>query len=151
MGTTAAMLMCGPKDIFICNVGDSRIYHYVKKNMTQISHDHSAVGITGRKPPLTQNLGIPDTEFVIEPHAAKRAYNNGDRYLICSDGLTDMVSDDEITEIMGSRGNIRDTAQKLMERALERGGIDNITLILCEVHRQNRFGRSKIFTPTRDI
>ena len=139
MGTTAAILMCGQNDVFICNVGDSRIYQYSGKKLAQISEDHSEISTNDRKPPLTQNLGIPESEFVIEPYIAKGKYNSGDRYLICSDGLTDMLSDEEILDILKARSKITEAVQKLMDKALDRGGIDNITVIICEVRKQSRF------------
>jgi protein phosphatase len=138
MGTTATMLLFGKSDVFICNVGDSRVYLFSGRKLTQISCDHIEGSIDEKKPPLTQHLGIPETEFVIEPYIAKGAYNNGDRYLVCSDGLTDMVSDEELSRIIAARKSIPDTAKELLDKALGRGGIDNITIILCEVRRQKR-------------
>ena len=142
MGTTAAMLMCAQEEIFICNVGDSRIYQYSGKKMTQISVDHSESNAVGRKSYLTQSLGIPESEFVIEPYIAKGIYRNGDRYLLCSDGLTDMVTDKGIEDVFSRGAGVSETAQTLMEMALENGGMDNITIVICEVQRQKRlFGR----------
>jgi len=80
-GTTAAILMFGENVIHICNIGDSRIYRYHGKRLVQISHDHSMAGVTNRKPPLTQNLGVPETEFLIEPYMAEVACKAGDEYL----------------------------------------------------------------------
>ena len=139
MGTTAAILMCGQEGIFVCNIGDSRIYQYSGKKITQISQDHSETNVMGKKPPLTQNLGIPETEFNIEPYIAKGIYNSGDRYLLCSDGLTDIVSDDEIQEIIAEQKEIVNATEKLLSKALERGGTDNITVILCKVRKQKWF------------
>jgi len=140
-GSTAAIITFGKKDIYICNIGDSRIYQYSDKILTQISHDHSATGFTDRKPPLTQNLGIPKTEFVISPYISKGIYKNHDTYLICSDGLSDMVTDEEIGETLGSDTDIKKSAEKLMQKALNAGGQDNITIILCKIQKQNIFNR----------
>jgi len=145
-GSTAAILVFGKKDIYICNVGDSRIYQFSNDTLTQITHDHSETGVTGGKPPLTQNLGIPETDFVISPYIAKGAYKNKDKYLICSDGLTDMVSEEEISNIISGDKFITDAANKLMKKALESGGKDNITIILCEIHRQGLKIFNKIMT-----
>ena len=57
----------------------------------------------------------------------------GDRYLLCSDGLTDMLSNVEISGIMNQRKSPGDTVAALLDAALERGGRDNITIIMCEV------------------
>jgi len=135
-GSTVAILMFGKKDIYICNIGDSRIYQFSDNKLTQISHDHSETSITGRKPPLTQSLGVPETEFVIAPYVAKGLYESRDKYLICSDGLTDMVSEDEIGKIITENSGIIKSSEALLQKALEAGGHDNITLILCEIRRQ---------------
>ena len=135
-GATAAILMFGKRDIYICNIGDSRIYQFSDNNLVQISRDHSAPNITDRKPPLTQNLGIPETEFVIAPYVARGDYKNRDKYLICSDGLTDMVSEEEISKAINENGSITKSAESLLQKALDAGGNDNITIILCEIRRQ---------------
>ena len=135
-GSTVAILMFGKKDIYICNIGDSRIYQFSDHKLTQISHDHSEVGITDRKASLTQNLGIPKTEFMIAPYIAKGSYESRDKYLICSDGLTDMVSEDEIAKTLIENSNIVERAEALLQKALESGGNDNITIILCEIRKR---------------
>ena len=60
----------------------------------------------------------------------------GDRYLICSDGITDMLSDGEIADFFTREIPVEETVQVLVERALKKGGRDNITVILCEVMNQ---------------
>lgn len=97
--------------------------------------DHVAVAAFGVKPPLSQNLGIPPNELVIDPYLARGPYNDGDIYLICSDGLTDMVSVDEITEVLVSTP-IEEAITQLLEKALANGGKDNTTIILCKIERQ---------------
>jgi len=143
-GSTAAILLFGKTEIYICNVGDSRIYQFNNGILTQISLDHSQAGVTAKKPPLTQNLGIPESEFIVQPYMAMGAYANGDIYLICSDGLTDMVSDDEIQETLQMGSTLTDSANVLINKALDSGGYDNITIILSKLHKQklkllNRF------------
>lgn len=139
MGTTAAILMFGMNDVYICNLGDSRVYLHSGIRLTQISHDHSVTGTDDAKPPLTQNLGIPETEFIIEPYIAKGPYRSGDRYLVCSDGLTDMVSESEMCSTLSTHNKASDAANDLMRKALENGGVDNISIILCEVRKQRMF------------
>jgi len=145
-GSTAAILMFGKTDIYICNIGDSRIYQFSGDTLTQISHDHSETSVTDGKPPLTQNLGIPETEFVIEPYMAKGSYENGDKYLICSDGLTDMVPEDDVRKAIAVGNSLAGSAEMLMQKALDSGGHDNITLILCEIRKQKRNIFNKIIT-----
>jgi len=135
-GSTVAILLFSKKGIYICNIGDSRVYQFSDNDMTQISHDHTESGIKEGKSPLTQCLGINETEFIIEPYIAKGAYKNRDKYLICSDGLSDMVSEEEIVRIISEGGNHTKSAETLMQRALDLGGKDNITIILCEIRKQ---------------
>jgi len=131
MGTTAALLAFTERGITLCNIGDSRIFRFAKGELKQISVDHVGVSAYGMKPPLSQNLGIPPAEMVIDPYIARWHYNNGDMYLICSDGLTDMLTTDEITEIL--ENGFSGAAERLLEKALENGGEDNVTIILCRV------------------
>ena len=90
----------------ICNVGDSRIYRLCKKKLVQISEDHTDAkmlakqGAVNRKPRLTRCIGISKEEMTIEPYLEVENIENKDRYLICSDGLTDMVSEDEICRML---------------------------------------------------
>lgn len=136
MGTTAAMLAFTNKYVALCNIGDSKIFRLSNGILEQISKDHVAISAFGVKPPLSQNLGIPPNELVIDPYLARGPYNDGDVYLICSDGLTDMVSVDEITEVLASKP-IEDAITQLLDKALENGGKDNTTIILCKIERQS--------------
>ena len=138
-GSTAAILMFGKQYIYACNIGDSRVYQFSENELVQISQDHSETIVGGKKPPLSQSLGIPETEFIIEPYISKGKYEIGDKYLICTDGLTDMVSDDEISEIFSEETKVLDCAQRLMDKAIKSGGKDNITIIVCEIHKQRLF------------
>lgn len=136
MGTTAAMLAFTEKEVALCNIGDSKIFRLCNGTLEQISMDHVAVAAFGVKPPLSQNLGIPPNELVIDPYLARGPYNDGDIYLICSDGLTDMVSVDGITEVLVS-APIEASITQLLEKALANGGKDNTTIILCKIERQS--------------
>lgn len=136
MGTTAAMLAFTEKEVALCNIGDSKIFRLCNGTLEQISMDHVAVAAFGVKPPLSQNLGIRPNELVIDPYLARGPYNDGDIYLICSDGLTDMVSAEEITEVLVSKP-IDDAITQLLDKALANGGKDNTTIILCKIERQS--------------
>ena len=135
MGTTAAMLLFNKKNITLCNIGDSRIFKISQNYMKQISVDHVTFAPFGKKPYLSQNLGIPTDEALIEPYFCQFEYNVGDRYLICSDGLTDMVSEEEICRIISSE-SINTATNTLLTKALCNGGKDNTTIILLEVKRK---------------
>ena len=136
MGTTAAMLAFTGSGITLCNIGDSKVFRFCGGVLEQISKDHVAVAAFGVKPPLSQNLGIPPTELIIDPYLAQGAYNDGDVYLICSDGLTDMVPTEEISGVLASKP-VDGACMELLEKALANGGRDNITVVLCRIERES--------------
>ena len=88
------------KSIHICNLGDSRIYRQNQGNIQQLSTDHVLRSYMFGKAPLTQFLGVEESDMKLEPFIKTLEYQAGDRYLLCSDGVTDMLSDQEIEEIM---------------------------------------------------
>lgn len=148
MGTTLVAIAVvkedGEERLAIVNVGDSRAYRLTGGQLEQVSDDHSLVGemvregrITdeqAREHPqkniVTRAVGIePDVdvdEFQLLPHA-------GDRYLLCSDGLTDEVTDAEIAEVLRTVDDPDAAAQQLVERANQHGGRDNITVLVVDV------------------
>lgn len=136
MGTTAAILTFTSKEIVLCNIGDSKIFRLSDGHLEQISTDHIGISAFGVKPPLLQNLGIQPSELIIDPYFAKGEYHDGDLYLICSDGLTDMVSTEEITDIL-MHTPFENATSVLLESALAHGGKDNITMIACKLKRQS--------------
>lgn len=143
MGTTAAMLLCSKNKITLCNIGDSKIFRFADGELEQISKDHIVISAFGTKPPLSQNLGIPPDQLLIEPYLSQGKYKNGDKYLICSDGLTDMLTLDEIKELLSNQ-HIKDTATSLVNKALKNGGKDNVTVIALEI-KQKKNKLLKIF------
>ena len=144
MGTTAAILAFDSEGITLCNIGDSKILRFSKNGPEQISMDHVAVCPFGKKPPLSQNLGIPSTEMLIDPYFARGVYRDGDFYLICSDGLTDMVSPERIQKALYAARNPEAAAQEMLRTALLNGGKDNITFILCRIEKVRR-GLGRLF------
>ncbi|MCD8107922.1 MAG: SpoIIE family protein phosphatase [Oscillospiraceae bacterium] len=135
MGTTAAMLAFSPDDIYLCNIGDTKIFSFSGKSLEQISVDHVVTSAYGMKPPLSQDLGIPPTEMIIDPYIVKGRYNDGDIYLICSDGLTDMVDVGEIQRVL-RKNKPAQALDALLEKALQSGGKDNITMIILKLKRR---------------
>lgn len=135
MGTTAAALVFDEQGITLCNIGDSRVYRLHKGILEQISQDHVAVAAFGRKPPLSQHLGIPPEELIIAPYFAKGRYGPEDVYLICSDGLTDMVDLEQIKKALSDH-TPEEAAKVLLAQGLDRGGKDNITMVICKIQRQ---------------
>ena len=135
MGSTASVLLFASHSVIWGNIGDSRIYRFRDHKLEQLSQDHIITNpFTGRRD-LTQCLGIDPAEMEIEPYFAEDAVSPGDRYLLCSDGLTDMVDEPIIEETMDSfeSGRCQACVEVLKKHALEHGGRDNITIILCEV------------------
>ncbi|MBQ1821538.1 MAG: serine/threonine-protein phosphatase [Clostridia bacterium] len=135
MGTTAAILLFVPDEVYACNLGDSRIYRLRDNELLQVSVDDTEKvpeGV-GRKAGLTQFLGIPEDELALEPHIVKSELKRGDIYLICSDGLTDMLSNLEICMILREHISVRQCVQHLVSGALKNGGRDNITAIVIRV------------------
>ncbi len=128
-GTTAAMLLFDEDGTVCCNVGDSRIYLLRDGRLIQLSEDQVEPEAYGGKPALLQFLGLPEEEAALEPHIVRHSVRADDRFLICSDGLTDMLMDGEIGGIMED-GDIGRAAELLLEEALLAGGRDNVTLTL---------------------
>lgn len=124
MGTTIAAALYRSKDLICFNVGDSRIYSYLKGSLRQLSVDHA---IDGRL--LTQCLGGSLTPRPLSPGIANLRRCAGLRLLLCTDGLTGLVSDQVIRTIMGRNDN---PAKDLVAAALAAGGHDNVTAIVLE-------------------
>lgn len=137
-GTTAVIILFKEDEAWVCNIGDSRCYLIRDHEIRKLSVDHvEQIGVDekryGRKPRLTQNLGIDPEELSVSPYIDSCNIQKGDVYLLCSDGLTDYLSDSEIAEIIDKRERSVFTTERLVHLALSRGGKDNITAVLCEV------------------
>lgn len=138
MGSTVALLSFQKKGITLCNIGDSKIFLLSGNELQQISYDHVTASGNGRKALLTQKLGMPEDELTLTPYIAGGEYHNKDIYLICSDGLTDMVPNERIREII--QKSPQDTVcNELLQQALENGGKDNITFIILFIKRKGLF------------
>lgn len=132
MGTTAAILTLKSDRTVICNIGDSRIYRLRNEQMEKLSTDHVvSLGRNARRV-LTQYLGIDEEEMVIEPSEKFETAQTDDLYLICSDGLTDMVDEREIEDTI-KENQVSEAAKQLLEKALQNGGKDNTSLIICKI------------------
>ena len=139
MGTTIAGLYFHDDSVWVCNLGDSRCFLHRNGEIQQISKDHTdeqemlKAGIRGRKPYLTQYLGISSEEIQLTPYIRKYAIQKDDLFLICSDGLTDMLDLEEITRITHLyKTEPGETVNQLIRAALDAGGRDNITVIACQ-------------------
>ncbi|MBQ0000606.1 MAG: serine/threonine-protein phosphatase [Clostridiales bacterium] len=149
MGCTAAMMVFDQKTAYACNLGDSRIYEWKDGNLKMLSEDHVFRRRIYGKPPLLQYVGIPEDHMVLEPTTCSMNLTEGSRYLICSDGVTDMLSEEEIASLMAEENDMKTIAERILDCSLENGGRDNITLILIEAKEEKRgwfsglFGRKK--------
>ena len=138
MGTTAVMFGFDKSSVYVSNVGDSRAYRWRDGHLVQISMDHVAPipayeAKTRRKPYLSQCIGIPPDKLKLEPYFARGTLQMGDIYLLCSDGLTDMVSESSIADCLCESKRIDVHARQLVELALDNGGHDNVTVIIIRV------------------
>lgn len=138
MGTTAALLAFAEDAVYSCNLGDSRIYKSDREKFYQISQDHVLGHSLFGKAPLTQYLGMEEENLQLEPSISRQEIKIGDRFLLCSDGITDMLSDGEIADILSRDIPVAKTVEILVDRALKKGGRDNITVVLCEIMEQPR-------------
>lgn len=136
MGATLAGLLFHDGRAWAFNLGDSRIYLERGGVLHRLSVDHvdSRPLFSGKgKGSLSQYLGIDEEEFVVEPSIGSAEVREGDRFLICSDGLTDMLGEDEILAVLTGARSAEAAVEKLIAQALDHGGRDNVTVIVCAV------------------
>lgn len=138
MGSTAAMLAFGQDKVYACNLGDSRIYELREGVLNKISTDHILKRNLFGKAPLLQYVGIPEEKMVLEPSLEILELKAGLRYLICSDGVTDMLSEPEIKNLMEMKKETGEIVEEILNRSLKGGGRDNITMVLCEVTEEKK-------------
>ena len=142
MGTTVVAATVLGKYLQVANVGDSRLY-IINEEVRQITRDHSLVeemvrmgGLdreAARNHPdkniITRAIGARDT---IEIDFFHEELKSGDLVLMCSDGLTNMLEDEEIGRILKTPGTIEERAERLIDAANQNGGRDNIAVILID-------------------
>ena len=140
MGTTAVAAYLTENTAYVANVGDSRAYAVRDDEICRITVDHSVVEeliATGnitreeafhhpQKNIITRAVG---TEPEVKTDIYEYSYLPDDMMLLCSDGLTEMVREEEIFRIMKSGLSVRETAEQLVKAALDQGGYDNVTVI----------------------
>jgi len=142
MGSTIVACLIDGKRVTMAHVGDSRGYRLSKDSIQQITRDHSWVaeqvanGLLTKEEAkrhpfrniITQALGN-SSELNIEVHEFE--IKNSETILLCSDGLSGMVSDEQMLAIFNEASNLQNAARKLIAKAVENGGEDNITLVLA--------------------
>ena len=143
MGATLVMALIRDGRAYIGSVGDSRIYRFRKGALVQMTKEHSVVSellSAGKIEPqdvpdhptqgqITRYIGM---EGGLKPFVRSFAIENGDRLLLCTDGLTDMVDDDTIARILSDKDDAQTVCNVLVKNANQAGGLDNITVIVID-------------------
>ncbi len=143
MGTTIVAAALSEERFTIANVGDSRAYLIREDKIIQLTEDHSLVNELvksgeiseemaanhPRKNILTRSVGMPGT---VEVDVSTYIWQLKDRLLLCSDGLTNMLTEETIGTIVNQEGTLSDKVAELIKQANEAGGADNITVLLIE-------------------
>lgn len=144
MGTTLSALLFYDSNVICTHIGDSRIYRYREGVLTQISKDHTLKnklieqGLLEKaikegmryKNVLTNAIGAFKK---VRPEITILPYKMGDLYLICSDGLSDYVTNQEISFILSANYSIKDQTHHLINKAKIKGGCDNITVLITKI------------------
>jgi protein phosphatase len=140
MGTTVSMIHVSPEVVVSANVGDSRIYLIRDGRIERLSKDHTLVSeqvemgmmteeeaeTSPLKHVLTRSLGSAEE---VEPDVFEIQPFSHDRFVLCSDGLTDLVSDEEVLEMTCDENEPETLCRRFIETALRRGGHDNISVV----------------------
>jgi protein phosphatase len=141
MGTTVVAVRQEDDLLHICHVGDSRIYRLRAGQLEQVTRDHSLINLYAENPELATRFGPPNSNVIVRAVGLRDqvdvdhrviAMEPGDLYLLCCDGLTDMVDDWVLKDILIDRakGSLDDTCDALIKAALANGGVDNTTAVL---------------------
>lgn len=148
MGTTFTCIEFYDGCATSINIGDSPAYLYRDGSLTQLSVEHSPIGSLIRdglitreeakthplRNKISQYFGIsPDVMELVPAVSDRIPLKIGDQYLICSDGLSNMVSPEEITNILTQAIEVKEKVRLLVQAAIDRGGKDNITVIIVEI------------------
>ncbi len=128
-GTTAALLLFDRNGAHSCHIGDSRIYRCDYGIPEQLTKDDVPPG-PGRDHMLLQCLGIPEEEMRITPHLDYYMIRERAYFMICTDGLTHMLTENQIAEVLSDGNSLQQQTRRLTDKALAAGGRDNITLFL---------------------
>ena len=145
MGCTLVLACVRGDTLHICHVGDVRAYLWREGRFNALTRDHSVVAemVAARELTPDEARGHPAKNEVLraigmpagfEPDSNRCALQSGDRVLLCSDGLWEMLPDREIARVVGADGSMRQLATQLVDRANDAGGHDNISVVLYE-HR----------------
>lgn len=145
IGSTASMIYVKDDRAYICNVGDSPVFCLRNRQLEPVYEEHTGrklmEQIQGskvsfkKKYPLTQYIGIFPDQMLLEPYCVERQIEEHDIFLLCSDGLTDMVDKKRVTEILNEKIPFEKRMESLLFEALQNGGKDNITAIGLKIEK----------------
>ncbi len=130
MGTTLCCLQLYPDDVIYAHVGDSRIYRYRKNELKQLTEDHALFTSTPQKIVITRAIG---TSPKVEPEIASATVEKGDIFFMCTDGLTNFVTMQEMEEILAKSLPLKKTVKQFIRAALTKGSYDNITVLMLQI------------------
>src|SRR5713226_2388742 len=144
MGTTVVAGLLNEKIISLAHVGDSRAYLFRDGQLSRLTDDHSWVheqvtaGILTEEEAKTHPLKNVVTRALgggplVSPDLQELSFEAGDVFLFCSDGLTTMLSDEEIREAVGAELDPQKLCERLVDMANNKGGVDNITVVIVDV------------------
>jgi protein phosphatase len=154
MGTTLTAAYVDDTSVAIAHVGDSRAYLFRDGTLERLTQDHSLVEELVRQGKLTpeQAAGHPQRSIItraLGPEASVEVdtwtypVKAGDILLLCSDGLTTMISEDRVAEVLGEGGSLQGRADALIDAANEAGGRDNITVVLFRLEEVGEGGQAE--------
>jgi protein phosphatase len=130
MGTTVVALFAVEDGVYIAHVGDSRVYRQRDGLLEQLTEDHSLLNDYIKMKRLTPEeiANFPDT---VKVDTRLEQPRSGDTYLLCSDGLSGPVTDPDMGQILHGTNDLKTAASRLIAKANENGGPDNITVVLA--------------------
>lgn len=153
MGSTIVVLQICDSTAEISWVGDSRAYLFRRNHLRQLTRDHSLLETMRernylseaqlradpRSNVVTQTLGLGDPK----PSSISESVHAGDRFLLCSDGLSDELTDEEIRRILAESDDVEAASTSLLQSALDHGGRDNTSVTVIEIEGPIRGSRSR--------
>jgi serine/threonine protein phosphatase PrpC len=159
MGSTASVLVLGDDRFIIGHLGDSRIYLFRDGELRQVTHDHSVVqeqidaGLITRDAAKNHKQSNVITRCVgmgwdVEPDITDGEVRQGDVFLLASDGLTGMVDDWRLQQLLGSRAAPERLVDAMISEANARGGVDNISVVVVRVHSSSAMATGAHPTPS---
>lgn len=160
MGTTVVVTLFHDNKVCIAHVGDSRLYRYREEHLEQLTEDHSMVqellrrGLispeeartSANKNLVTRALGVDPS---VQVDVTEQTVEKEDLYLLCSDGLSDVLEDSDVELLLRTFGkNLEDTGRQMVTEVNSKGGPDNVTVIL--VRTGKKFSRRKAASKDAD-